>query len=357
MPQGNADTLRAARPTVNLDGQDSSSLSEGLSRLAIVEHTDGLYRCEARFGNWGPKDGATDFLYFDRRTFDFGKTLKIKIGSDVLFEGRITALEAHFPEGHQPELAVLAEDRFQDLRMTRRTRSFSDKSDSDLFNQIANDHGLTPDVNLSGGSHKFLAQVNQSDLAFLRERARAIGVELWMDGSTLYAKQRTARGAASTELGYRNELHSYTVLADLAHQRTAVVASGWDVSAKTGLRYEATESAISNELSGDSSGASILSQALGQRKDSLAHSVPLETQEAQARAEAHFRLLARRFLVGHGVADTNANLRVGNLVNLNGLGPLFSGRYYLTEVVHLYDDTDGLRTEITTERAGLGQAQ
>src|SRR6185436_8505970 len=105
MAQGSQDTLRAAQPTVNLDGQDSSSLSEGLSRLAIAEHTDGLYRCEARFGNWGPKDGGTNFLYFDRRTFDFGKTLKIKIGGDVLFEGRITALEAHFPEGSQAELA------------------------------------------------------------------------------------------------------------------------------------------------------------------------------------------------------------------------------------------------------------
>jgi Bacteriophage probable baseplate hub protein len=350
-------TLRTARPTINLDGQDSSSLSEGLLRMSIVEHTEGLYRCEAHFGNWGPKDGSSDFLYFDRRTIDFGKTLKIKYGGNVLFEGKITALEAHFPEGTQPELAVLAEDRFQDLRMTRRTRSFSDKSDSDLFNQIANDYGLTPSVNLTGGSHKFLTQVNQSDLAFLRERARAIGAEIWMDGSTLYAKQRTARATATTQLGYRNELHSFTVLADLAHQRTAVVASGWDVSSKEAIKYEATDSAISNELSGDTSGSSILQQALGQRKDSLAHSVPLETQEAQARAEAHFRLLARRFVVGHGVADTQSDLRVGNLVDLSGLGPLFNGRYYLTEVVHLFDDIDGLRTEITTERAGLGQAQ
>src|SRR5579859_8100841 len=253
-----ADTLRAARPTINLDGQDSSTLSEGLLRLVIAEHTDGLYRCEAHFGNWGPKDGATDFLYFDRASVDFGKTFKVKIGSDVLFEGRITGMEAHFPSGSPPELAVLAVDRFQDLRMTRRTRSFSDISDSSLFNQIANDHGLTPNVDLPSTNYKVLAQVNQSDLAFLRDRARAIGAELWMDGSNLYAKPRTSRTGAAVQLGYRRELHSYVVLADLAHQRTAVVASGWDVSAKQTLKYEASESAISSELHGDSSGASIL---------------------------------------------------------------------------------------------------
>src|SRR5258705_8493580 len=43
---------------------------------------------------------------------------------DTLFEGRIMALEGQFPEGRQPQLVVLAEDRFQDLRMTRRTRTF-----------------------------------------------------------------------------------------------------------------------------------------------------------------------------------------------------------------------------------------
>jgi Bacteriophage probable baseplate hub protein len=136
-----------------------------------------------------------------------------------------------------------------------------------------------------------------------------------------------------------------------------VVAAGWDVSGKQATSYEASESAISSELRGDTSGGGILQSKLGERKDALVHTVPLTTTEAQARAEAHYRLVARRFVTGQGVADTSADLRVGNLVDLTGLGPLFSGRYVLTRVAHLFDGTDGLRTEITTERAGIGQAQ
>jgi phage protein D len=348
--------LRTAHPTINLDGRDNSTLAQGLLSLSIIEQTSGLYRCEATFGNWGPRNGAIDFLYFDRQTIDFGKTLKIKIENDVLFEGRITALEAHFAEAREPEIAVLAEDRFQDLRMTRRTRTFDDVSDSDVFNCIAGDHGLSPSVSVTGPNYRVLAQINQSDLAFLRERARAIDAELWMEGSTLNVKSHANRGGNPIELGYGRNLHAFNVLADLAQQRTSVAVNGWDVAGKSGLQYEAAESAVSSELNGDTSGVSILQSAFGARKEALAHAVPLNSGEAQALAEAYFKLSARRFVVGRGSADTDPKLRVGAQVNIQNVGPLFSGKYYLTEVRHLFDLAQGLRTEFTAERPGIGRA-
>ncbi len=350
----NGAKIKIARPTINVGGKDEAALAEGLTSLLIVETSAGLYRCEAQFGNWGAKDQKVDFLYFDRQKIDFGKPLIVKLGTATIFEGRVMGLEGCFPEGKSPEIAVLAEDRFQDLRMVRRTRTFTDASDSDVFSQIANDHGLSPQVDVNGPTHKVLAQVNQSDLAFMRDRARAIDAELWIEGSTLHAKQRATRNGGTVEMTYGHELHEFTVLADLAGQRTGVTASGWDVSGKSALKYEATESAISSELSGMKSGASILSSALGERKENLAHTVPLTSQDAQNSAEAFFRMSARRFLTGHGVAEANADLRVGSYVDLKGLGPLFDGKYYLSEVRHIFGET-GLTTEFTAERPGLGQ--
>jgi hypothetical protein len=57
------------------------------------------------------------------------------------------------------------------------------------------------------------------------------------------------------------------------------------------------------------------------------------------------------------VAQTDARLRVGAKVELKGLGPLFSGHYYLVEVRHTFDGARGLRTEFVGERPGIGQAQ
>ncbi len=350
-----AGALAVARPAFSVGGEDKSFLAAGLLGLIVHETVAGLFRCEATFGNWGNKDGRTDFLYFDRTLFEFGKDFAIKVGDATIFDGRITGLEAHFPEGRPAEIAVLAEDRFQDLRMTRRSRTFADMSDADVMSRIAQDHGLTPQVNVSGPTHKVLAQVNQSDLAFLRERARAIGAELWMERQTLHADTRAARAGSAKRLTLGRELREFSALADLAGQRTSVTVGGWDVSGKSALSVEATDAAISGEVGGDESGVSILKAKLGDRKDAIAHGVPVNQQEAQARAESYFRGIARRFVTAQGVAEPDPPLRVGASADLTGLGALFSGKYYVASVRHIFDGATGMRTEFMAERAALSR--
>ena len=347
--------LKESRPTIVVDNEVNGPLGGGLLTLMIVENTNGLYRCEAKFGNWGEKNSTTDFLYFDRSVLDFGKDFEIKLGNDSIFKGKIMGLEGNFPEGQSPEISVLAEDRFQDLRMTRRTRTFTDVSDADVIKQIATDHGLTPEVDVPGPTYKVLAQVNQSDLAFVRDRARSVDAEVWMSDKTLLAKAHTGRNGDKLQMTYGNQLREFNVLADLAMQRTSVAVNGWNISNKAALQFEATDSAISSELNGDTSGVSILQSALGERKEALAHTVPLNDQEAQHEAEAFFRMSARRFVVGHGIAETNKSLRAGSQLDLQGLGPLFNGKYYVAEVKHIFDSTRGLRSEFRSERVGIGK--
>jgi phage protein D len=346
--------LRAARPTINVCGQDRAALGQGLVGLLIADPADGLARCEATFGNWGATPNGVGFLYFDRKLIDFGKPFVVKLGTDTLFEGRITALEAQYPTGRPPRLNVLAEDRLQELRMTRRTRTFPNATDADVVRQVAGEHGLSADVDLPGPSYAVLAQVNQSDLAFLRDRARAAGAEVWVEGTSLKTKPRTKRGGSPLKLTYQQGLREFTVTADLAGQRTGVAVGGWDVAGKAALKGEADDAAVRGELNGGKSGPSVLSAALGDRKESVAHAVPLGSDEAKAVAESVMRTLARRFVVGRGVAETDARLRAGSSAELHGLGPLFDGVYYLSGVRHLFDGTQGLRTEFTAERPGLG---
>jgi phage protein D len=354
MASNNGTGSRAARPKIAIDDRDQPELAKGLLGMTIAENTAGLYRCEAMFGNWGNTEGRIDFVYFDRRTLDFGKSFKITYDDETLFEGRIMALEANFPETGSQSITVLAEDRFQDLRMTRRTRTFADMSDSDVIRRIATSHGLTPEIDLAAIQHKVLAQVNQSDLAFLRDRARSVDAEVWMDGRKLYAKSRPNRDLGTLQLDYREGLREFSALADLVGQRTSVTVSGWDVAGKQAIAEEATESILRGELNGDLSGIGILQQALGARKEQLAHTVPLTAQEAQAQAEAHMKISARRFVTAHGLASIQPKLRVGSNVELRRLGPLFSGKYYVTEVWHRFDRA-GIRTEFTAERPGLGR--
>jgi phage protein D len=349
--------IRIARPSIYVGGQDDSALAQSLLHLLISESVHGLYRCEATFGNWGPKGNSINFMYFDRKKLDFGKPMQIKIDQDKIFDGRVSALEAGFGEARPPEISVLLEDRFQDLRMTQRTRTFADISDSDVMNRIASDYGLRPNIDVTGPSYKVLAQVNQSDLSFLRERARSIDAEIWLDDRNLYCKARGKRSNGTVKLNYGGELREVTVTADLAGQRSSVSVNGWDIAGKSAMKHEATDQAISGELDGDDSGISVLKSAFGERKEAVAHSIPLSSREAQAEAEAVLRMTARRFVVARGLTQGDAKLRVGTYVDMQGLGPLFSGKYYVSYVEHVFDGTQGFTTKFTAERPGIGKAQ
>lgn len=354
-------TVYVPRPVIAIAGQANEQLAANVLTVLVEETTDGLYRCEARFYNYGVRSGGTGYLFFGRDVLDFGKDFAVTIGpeetSRTIFQGRISGLEAEYPQAGGGEVLVLAEDRLQSLRLKRRTRVFEDVSDEDVIRQIASEHSLTPKLDVSGPTHKVLAQVNQSDLAFIRARARSINAEVWVEGDTLHATSRTDRDAGTVALEYGLGLLSFSVRADLADQVTEIGVAGWDVAAKAAIEETADESAISAELQGDTSGSDVLRAAFGERKERIVHQVPLSTQEARAQAQAAYRERARRFVTGSGVADGDPRIRVGGMVTLSDLGGLFDGAYSVVRVRHTYDMVYGFRTEFDVERAGLGQAQ
>lgn len=353
MPIDSSTPYRSARPAIEIDGQRNDTLASGLLDLQIVDSADGMARCELIFGNWGSPD-KPGFQYFGRDLLEFGKALKVRLNDSTLFEGRISAITASFPDGGTPQVGVCGEDRLQDLRMTRRTRSFADASLADVLRRIAADHGLQPQLDISGETYKLLAQVNQSDLAFVRDLARREDVQIWVEGRTLKAAQRARRQGATLELAWAGDLREFSVCADLAHQRTKLVGTGWSVSDKQAASHEADESAIRAELGGGSSGAHTLQAAFGERVDTLAHGMPAADGQARALAEASFRHLARRFVVGRGVAETSADLRVGAKVRIKGVGPIFEGDYVVTDAQIRFDTRLGLRTEFVCDRPAVG---
>ena len=346
--------VKSARPSIEIDGRRDATLTSSLMAMDIVESSEGLARCDLRFGNWGGADSG-GFQHFGRDKLDFGKAVAVTIGEGKLFKGSITAISAEFPEGKTAQIGICAEDRLQDLRMTRRTRSFVDATLADVLRRIAGDHGLQTQIDVSGETYKLLAQINQSDLAFVRDLARREDAQVWIEDMKLNAAQRSRRQAPTLELKWAGELREFTVCADLAHQRTKLVGAGWSVADKRAAKHEADETAIRSELNGGPSGAQTLQRAFGARVDTLAHAMPAVDAEARALAEASFRHMARRFIVGHGVAVSKPELRVGAKLKIKGVGPLFEGDYTVTEVLIRFDAKKGLRTEFWCDRPALGK--
>ena len=226
-----------------------------------------------------------------------------------------------------------------------------------MIRRIASDHGLQAQVDLNGPKHKILAQTNQSDLAFLRDLARCEDAQIWVEGTKLKAATRSQRKGGTVELAWAGTLREFRVSADLAHQRTSIVASGWNVSDKEVARHEADEAAVRAELR--------TVTAARQRCGGLSERVRTHSRTGYRSMGPRRGHWQRRVYViwrggsssASGVAETRADLRVGAKLKLSGLGPLFEGEYNAIYVHHRFDAKSGMRTEFRCDRPSLGKGR
>jgi phage protein D len=347
----------SSAPVLKVDGEAQGTLARDLLRLEIEESTEGLKTLKAVLVGRGPKDGApTEVLrYLDGDVFDFGKGLTVSIGPPgterIVFDGLVSAFELDLDASRTPFVAVFAEDKLMKLRMTRRMKTYEQMSDADIANEVASLNGLSADTAVDGPTYDVVQQWNQSDLAFLRDRAALVQAEIWMDGDTLNFKSRQNRQGTDLTLVGGTDLIEARIRADLAHQRTSVKMSGFDASARDSIAEEAGSEAISAEISGGSTGVSILESAFGDRVSYRVREAPLVGAEARAWARAEMLRRSRRFVTLEGTTTGTPDLVVGSKLTLDQTADAFDGDgYYVTRVTHTYDLVSGHRTHFCAER-------
>ncbi len=350
----------SARPVFEVEGEEKSRLAVDLLRLEVTHDEEGLSRMEATLLNWGRKEEseAPSFLYFDRAILDLGKRITVKVGNEdtltTIFDGALSALGATFPDLRPPEIRVHAEDALMKMRMRERTRFHEREDEGGMVSRIASDHGLDPNAEAEGTEHKELWQVNQNDLSFLRERARAADARIELSERELRFLPRRKPGGEAIRLSKEDALIHFEAAADLSHQRTEVRVHGWSIADKEPIHEVATESDVSAESRGGKTGPEVLSEIGWEAPLDLHLEAPATSGEARAIARSIALARARRFLVGRGTTDGTPALAVGAEVELLDVGDLFSGRWNVTSVRHTWDLVNGLRTHFRVERVDLG---
>ena len=358
--------LTATVPVFTVDGQIKGQLARDVNRLEVEEDTGGMKRLTLYLLAQGPQQGAPqeELLYLNGSILDFGKRLQVSIGPEELartiFDGFISGLEVRLQqaaahEAKPPEVAVFAEDRLMRLRTTRRMKTYEKMSDADIAQSIASAHSISAHADAAGPTYDVIQQWNQSDLAFLRVRARLIQAEVWIAADdTLHFQSRSGRTGTEIELVQGDTLIAVQARADLSHQRTKVTVSGYDASSRAQISEDADSSAIDAEISGGRTGISILQRAFGARASYRVREAPLTTGEASAWARAEILRRARAFVTVNGTTNGSANMVVGSHLKLMRVGTPFEGPgYYVTRILHTYDLEEGFRTHFSAERATL----
>ncbi|HEV7745440.1 MAG TPA: contractile injection system protein, VgrG/Pvc8 family [Pyrinomonadaceae bacterium] len=352
--------LNFAGPVFEVEGEANVDLARDILRLEIEETTAGLKTLTARFLATGRTSSSAEQrqLYLDGSILDFGKKLSVVLGpapnAHTVFTGWISALEGDFKGTETPHVIIFAEDKLMKLRMTRRMKTYENMSDADIASAIAGEHGLTPATDAAGPTYDLVQQWNMSDLAFLRERARKIQAEIWVEDETLHFKTRSNRTATELTLVQGNELITLHARADLAHQRTKVKLSGYDASQRDRIEEEAGEDAIQAEVSAGQTGPALLQRAFGERVSYRVRDVPLKATEASDWVKAEMLRRARGFVVVTGTTSGSADMVVGSKLTLERTARPFDGSgYYVTRLLQTYDAEQGFRTHFEAERATL----
>jgi phage protein D len=352
--------IYVARPEVRVSGRVDDRIAVLLTAMRVEESDEGLATLELRLNHWaGFDDGTAGYAFVGGNAIELGAAIEVLAGDSSspvrIFKGHVSALELVCNYGQPPELVLLAEDKLAGARRLRRSKVHADKTPADLARAIAADHGLTPRIEGFASPQGTWAQLNESDLAFLRRVLGGLGAEVHVDGNDLHVAPAGDGGGSTVELALYGQLARARVLADLAHQATGVTVAGWNPTQGSAVSGEA--SGLTHAGPGEgTSGAEALQQAFGTRSEHLGQPAVTSDDEARAYAEAAFDQRARRFVRAEGVAEGNPALRVGTRVRLTGLGPQFSNTYLVVLARHLFDMRQGYRTEFEAQCAYLGHA-
>lgn len=357
-----APLLSVVAPVFTVGGELDRDLARDCVRLEVEECTTGLRTLQVHFvavgaGAAGPPG---PLLHLDGQSLDFGKQIQVSLGPKqgqrTVFDGVVSAIEVVYGNGEPPRVVVYAEDALMQLRMTRRMRTYTNVTDAQIAQQLADAHGLQTSISVDGPTYDVVQQVDQSDLAFLRERARLVQGEIWCVGRTLHVSSRTRRQGTAITLVQGNDLISARVTADLAHQRSEVVVTGYDAKSRAVIDERAGPETIAEETPRGRNGADVVKRALGPSSSLRVREAALTAGEASAWAKAEMLRRARGFVTVSGTTRGSPDMVVGSLLRLEQVGPPFEGDgYYVTRLRHTFDLTTGLRTRFEAERATVNE--
>jgi phage protein D len=292
--------------------------------------------------------------WVDEELFAVGNVVEVKMGYvddlEPLIIGEITGLEPEFTFSRLPSLTVRGYDRRHRLHRGRKTRAFVQQKDSDIAAQIASEVGLTTQVADSQVVHNYVLQANQTDLEFVQERARRIQYEVMVEDRTFFFRPVSNADSENLTLTMDDDLLEFYPRLSSVRQVSEVTVRGWNPKDKKEIVGQAKRGDEVSTMSGQHSGAALIESAFGPATGMLSDRPVMTQAEADQLAKARFNNVALALISGEGVCWGRTDLRPGKVIKIDGVGKRFSGRYYVTAVIHRYTPQRGYHTHFTVQR-------
>ncbi len=327
--------------TVRLAGRDvGPDVVRDIISVSYKDQIESIDSFEITINNWDAKDRK--FQYSDQKLFDPGTKLELWMGyygqehQRLMLTGEITSLRPSFPAGGQPTLAVSGLNVLHRFRTEQVSFVYENMTDSQIAKQIGGRLGVTletdPNIAAREDKYEYLLQDNQYDILFLLHRARRIGYDLFVEEAKppviKFVPTRNLR-RPTYKLTYGRSLIQFQPNLTTANQVNEVTVRGWDPVNKVKIEHTAKRSDL-----GQPEPAKGADSSFKKKKEIIANKPITTTGEAQTLALETLRLIAQDMVKGSGSTVGLPDLRSGGVVEIDGLGERFSGRYFITGTAH-----------------------
>ncbi len=338
---------------VRINGLDLSPEAQSDLRSVTVEedlNAAGMFTLELY--NWNPKQ--LRFTWSDERLFAPGSAVEIWMGYvdgvKKVMGGEIISLEPLFEADKAPTVVVRGYDRRHRLLRGQKTRSFTRLKDSDIAGRIATDAGLQAKTANTRIVLDYVLQHNQTDLAFLQDRAGRIGYEVYVRDKALYFQPPQHRGHQALTLSLAKDIVSFRPRLTTMSQVGEVVVRGWDIKKKEAIVGQAGTGHQLTNMGGKRTGPRATNTAFGKSSAASVERPVFTKAEADRMATGQFNEMAMSYIQGEGICFGNSELRVGTVIKIEEAGLNFSGLYYVTKTTHAVRPNQGYRTYFTCQR-------
>jgi len=341
----------------------AADVSKNIQQVSVVSEPDAMDTFNVILVNEYPKLRWTHTS--DADLFQEGSVVKIAMGyvDDLqpMIEGEITQISPSFPESGTPTIHIEGHSRMHWLHRSKNTRTFQQMSDKQIAEKIAQEAGLSAQAEDPGVQYDYVIQANQTDLEFLRDRARKIHYEVLVDNKTLIFRKSNEVGSkiytfvwGHTQAGFGGAdtlpLKSFSTTMNTIKPPSKVEVRGYDPKNKKEFVGRAGNGDETTTMAGSKVGAQVTASAFHKPRQIVQVTVPVASQaEADQHAKALFNNMGLEFITGNASTIGVPDIRSGSVVELQGLGPRFSGEYYIDKATHTIGG-NGYQTDFTVKR-------
>ncbi len=333
---------------ISIDGKDvAEKYLVSILSVMFEDALDVSHRFSFTFDDTRVSNGQ--FKILDNGLFDPGKIVEIKMGyHDVLSTmilGEITSLRPTFPLTGTPEIEVSGYDLFYQLTRTRNNRTWTDKRDSEVAEELIKSNKvkqkLTPHIKPTVLQLKEIVQNGESDYAFVKKLAERNFFEFSIKGKDVYFVPPQQNAVPVITLEYGRSLLSFSPEVNTSNQVSEVVVRGWDPSGKKEIVGKAKK-----ENSLGKSGGEEIAKLYGTVEQTVTDEPVYSQQQADLLAQSLFNKLSVGLVRGNAECIGIPEIRSGTSVVLQGLGKKFSQTYFVERSAHTID-TSGYKTTLS----------